>query len=715
MFANGEILWAPEDHSLFQGTARVVAVSDAKGVVALVKLDLRKPCGPFLVGLAELQRELEQRKIFGNQQFPGSIADDEDDLSEDQKEELKQTEKYLKFIWDEKELMAAILDPTQRSRFFKDCALKGNVAERTARRHFYFFLWGGMTRLAQIGPINKKSSAQTIGQARRGSASIGPALAEIREQLEDGATRFFLPGKHTLEEAYVLTLKAHFHAELKLRRVSGTQLDLDAILKPVDQRPTLRQFRYVCEILQKERGKRIQRPGRARPTKEPDPQKGRSRNDVLGPGYRFQIDATRFQVQLVSRFTRSRLIGDATVYIIIDVWSGAIVGYAVSALPASWEVARSALLNCFTDKSEVFKELGLPYTSSDWPCHELPSRLTADRGEFVSNKAGLVPEIGIILEIAAAGCPEQKGKVESEFRALKHGNNFIDLPGKHPKNPGRGEDNGKSSAALTIHELEQRIVEIIIDLNNDPVPLSYIPREALDEGWKSVTHIGLYEWGLDNKPGHSRVLNPMAAFKALLTKERTTATSLGIYFNKNTFHSDRLLELGYKAVPLPITIYRSEFADRLWFLDETSGKLLPAENDNVQILREKETFAAVDAFLKEGDAARLQAKAENIHRKAEKAKRINSEANAAEEQAKAARKPLTKTQARGHVTVNRAVEQAAERVTRSAKEIERFGAAGSTEKPPDQPQISQVDSPSDAVSASTKPLAKKSLERWFPK
>jgi hypothetical protein len=267
---------------------------------------------------------------------------------------------------------------------------------------------------------------------------------------------------------------------------------------------------------------------------------GKARDSVLGPGYRFEIDATRYQVHLVSRFGRRWLVGEPTVYIIIDVWSGAFVGHTVSINPANWDVARAALLNCFADKGEIFKGLDLPYTSEDWPCRELPSRLAADRAEFISNKAGVVAETWIKVEIMPSMCPEAKGSVERKFKSLKHGNNFYSLPGRHAKNPGRREDDGKSGAALTQYELERILVEIMLDLNNDPVPLSYIPSEVLDAGYKAIMHIGLYKWGLEHRPGYTRTLPPKDVFAYLLSKATATATSSGIKFMKQNFRSPSL-------------------------------------------------------------------------------------------------------------------------------------------------------------------------------
>jgi transposase InsO family protein len=70
-----------------------------------------------------------------------------------------------------------------------------------------------------------------------------------------------------------------------------------------------------------------------------------------------------FQVQLVSRLTKGKLVGRPTVYLIVDIFSNAIVGYAVTLENPCWATAALALYNCFSDKAAVFERLGLPYES----------------------------------------------------------------------------------------------------------------------------------------------------------------------------------------------------------------------------------------------------------------------------------------------------------------------------------------------------------------
>jgi hypothetical protein len=276
--------------------------------------------------------------------------------------------------------------------------------------------------------------------------------------------------------------------------------------------------------------------------------------------------------------------------------------------------------------------------------------------------------------------PERKGKVESSFKDIKHRDNFYHLLGRHPKNPGRREPDGKDKAALTLEELETCIVEIILDLNNEPVPSRYIPPEALSFGSSAITHIGLFRWGLDNRPGFTRSLDPKSVFSALLAKAKASVTSRGIHFKKECFFSPRLLELGYTARAansgaFEIEIrYDDHFADQVWFCDPILGEWVPAMNDKEETRRLKASFLELENFRREQERLALQAKAENVHRKHEKSKRINTMTERAAQEAKAQREGLPKLSNVG-MRKNKVFDQAAEDVIKGQKALEEFAPA----------------------------------------
>ena len=84
---------------------------------------------------------------------------------------------------------------------------------------------------------------------------------------------------------------------------------------------------------------------------------------MTGPGDRFQIDATSADIYLVSRFNRHRIVGRPTIYVVVDVFSGMIVGLYVGFEYPSWLGAMMALVNAATDKVDWCRQYGVETTA----------------------------------------------------------------------------------------------------------------------------------------------------------------------------------------------------------------------------------------------------------------------------------------------------------------------------------------------------------------
>src|SRR5690606_15397502 len=72
---------------------------------------------------------------------------------------------------------------------------------------------------------------------------------------------------------------------------------------------------------------------------------GTSNAQVIGPGSRYQIDATIADVYLVSRLDPSLIVGRPVVYVVIDVFSRLITGIYIGLEGPSWVSAMMALAN----------------------------------------------------------------------------------------------------------------------------------------------------------------------------------------------------------------------------------------------------------------------------------------------------------------------------------------------------------------------------------
>ena len=648
---NSVLSVAPDTSASIVGYARLLGV-DQNNIAYLIRLDDVDPKkmkikikAPFQVSMSKLISEIMEGAILVGKNFDCGLPPAIEALSLGAQTATFRAMDILRPLVKEEEVL---FDPTTRSIFLKKQQEKTGVNERQIRRYYYRYLWGGQTELALAPRYSDRGgtgSTQTKGSKRRGRKAIDEnaskiSLPDVRKKLEKGAKLYYLNGSRTLEEAFMDTKIKYFSIGARIAQTTvDRKTPIQTIFLPEQQLPTLRQFRYVCERLELDCGKRNKIPRRIRQKKEDWDFRGSCRDNVPGPGYRYEIDASKIQIRLVSRFNRSHTLKDATIYVIIDVWSGAIVGYSLSLQNASWALAAKALLNCFTDKTAVFERLGLDYDKDDWPCQQLPSRLAADRAEMVSNKASNVPEIGIKLEIMPPMCPERKGLVESSIKNIKHRHSH-NLPGQHPKLRQRRESDGTNTAALTIDELEQIIVEIIVGLNHEPVSSKHIPLDLVESGETDVTHIGLYRWGLENRPGFTRTMPAEEVHNNLLSRGVANYTVRGLNFKGQTYScSDIPYAQTYKRSHgrtglLADIRYDEHQADRIWFLNKKTNQWDVAINNNPDIQRQKEGFYELEVLRKTIKVLRRNAKDQSLYLTSQQRKRIGETINEAQRESK---------------------------------------------------------------------------------
>lgn len=259
---------------------------------------------------------------------------------------------------------------------------------------------------------------------------------------------------------------------------------------------------------------------------------GSSMSDVSGPGDMYQIDATLGDVYLVSHYDRNEIVGRPELYFVTDVFSRMIVGFYTCLESASWENARHALLNTFSDKGEVFKRYGMPFKSSDWPCSGLPRALLVDNGELISRASNAIIEnLGITVSNTAAYRPDLKGIIESRFRLLNIAEKAR-LPGAVLKDfRQRGGHDYRLDAKLNLTEFTQVIIHFI--LNHNKKMMSEHPYATPDilSAHVPAIPIDLWNWGLTHRTGALRTMDTQDLSIALSERADATVTSRGIKFH----------------------------------------------------------------------------------------------------------------------------------------------------------------------------------------
>jgi Integrase core domain len=300
------------------------------------------------------------------------------------------------------------------------------------------------------------------------SLSVGRKLGinvtdDIKNKFRKGIKLFYENRqKMPLTKAYQKTLEKFFNKGYKL---------LDGILvpnlPPASELPSFRQFKYWYEKDYDINKKLIAREGQTKYNLVHRAVLGNSTQMAFGPGALFQIDCTIADLYLVSKINRNWIIGRPTLYLVVDVFSRLIVGFAVTLEPASWLGAMLALENTITDKVEFCKNYGIEITEYEWPSHHLPAEIIADRGEFKSHKADNLSDcLGIEINNTPPYRADFKGIIERSFRYFN--DEIIHwLPGSVKNLPLRGERDYRLDGVLTTDAFRKLMILFILDHNNE--------------------------------------------------------------------------------------------------------------------------------------------------------------------------------------------------------------------------------------------------------
>ena len=150
---------------------------------------------------------------------------------------------------------------------------------------------------------------------------------------------------------------------------------------------------------------------------------------VAGPGHTWAIDSTVGDIYLRSSVNRAWIVGRPIVYIIVDVWSTAVVGFYVCLTGPSWSTAKISLFNACADESMIADMWGYQPMHTLNPAPTLCYQLLCDRGEYLS-KAQRITASALQFQ-SSYTTPyrgDLKGLVEVLHRIAKD-EQFLHIPG----------------------------------------------------------------------------------------------------------------------------------------------------------------------------------------------------------------------------------------------------------------------------------------------
>lgn len=302
-------------------------------------------------------------------------------------------------------------------------------------------------------------------------------------------------------------------------------------LLPSDQIPSIRQFRYwfqksfdIKTVKQKRDGDaKFELTGRAIT--------GRSDYQLMGPGAKYQIDATVGDIYLVSQFDRSDIIGRPVMYFVVDSYSRMVTGMYVGLEGPSWAGAMMAIENAASDKVAYCASYGVEITEDEWPCRHIPTAILGDRGEMESRLAdNLVQMLGVRIENAPPYRADLKGIIEQHFRTINT-NALPFLPGKVlPDMSERGGHDYRLDAKLDIRQFTEIIIRCVLYYNNSHSMEYFEKNEQMMQMGVDAVPLVLWNFGIRYCSGCLKTVPKDTLRLALMPMDKASVTERGIRF-----------------------------------------------------------------------------------------------------------------------------------------------------------------------------------------
>jgi hypothetical protein len=268
---------------------------------------------------------------------------------------------------------------------------------------------------------------------------------------------------------------------------------------------------------------------------------GKSWEGVPGPGHTWAIDSTIGDIYLRSSVNRAWIIGRPIVYIIVDVWSTAVVGFYVCLTGPSWDMAKVALFSASMSQEFIAGLWGYQPVISLAPAPTLCANLLCDRGEYYSKAAfqtgaRLIP----IESYTPPYRPDLKGLVEVLHRIKKNKQYFF-VPGTVDARRKEFELRGfkPHMSVFTIREYTQYLYILFTNYN-----LTANREHRLDAHMRAMgvtaTPAGLWRWGHDMGVGVQRAISKSELITSLLPSGTASVTRDGVTFAGRLYTSEEV-------------------------------------------------------------------------------------------------------------------------------------------------------------------------------
>lgn len=700
MLLVNQIVESVQAQEPFERPSRILWLRRERDLVTFITLEETLKA-PWSMSLQEAESMLGAGKLrLTSVRTPAFMLQLEEDLKEKEKAVRERRWNVIKGLFEgsDKDL---IYYPGVLGQLVAKHAEKIGKPPKTIYRLLYLYWAFGMTSNAFLpkyensgarGKAREFVNGKKPGRRPRFLGEIVPSSTKLlNDEDKDVIKVCFALYKENevkhISDAYVKMLNRYYLAE----HPAPDGSDDERCLKWLDEIPSERQFGYWgkkafddIDIMRGRKGKR-------RWDLDHRPLVGTSYQGLRGPCHRFEIDATIADIYLVSRFNRNWIIGRPIVYVVVDVFSRMIVGLHVALEGPSWNSARHALFNAFTDKVAYCATYGITIQPEDWPCCHLPHELVGDRGEMISNTPeSMANDLKITLDILPPFRGDWKGTVESTFRILNNLTQIHWMPGAvRTREKERGERDYRLDATLDLQEFNAILIKAVLHYNHhsrDPARLS---KEMIQHGVEPTT-IGIWNWAAEQGLIEPNLRPRESVYLHLLPKAKGTVRAGGIYFN-GMVYTNVLDPSGTRSARArangreQIDVWYEPSADHIWIRNEERAFFmcpLRASEDRYRGMRQEEV---VD-MLAITSAVSVESKYAELNSRVQLDAYIESTISTAAAEKSETEAPSSKAEKVGNIRENQRMERDVERILA----VER--SPGGNRNSPPTSQVAQANS-----------------------
>lgn len=428
---------------------------------------------------------------------------------------------------------------------------KYNLKKKTVWKICRVYLQSGMK---ESSLLRKKPSgmADSLSGKKRGSkGDLGitagcPLSEKVIEAFEYGLA-FYKSGRaKSYRKAYDKMNNAYFFNDVM---VDGQK---QSRLRPIDQRPTFRQFYYYChknlsaEEYDAIKTSRMEQNNNKRLLLSEDVA------NVEAPGEKVEADSLEVDLSLISLINdvTRQTIGRPIVYCMRDVLTHSVVAVSVGLENNSFLGYTNLFLNLGEDKKEYCAKYGIDLSDERlFPSNFLPIDFYSDRGpDYKSDPAEkLCNVLGINRHPVRGGSGSMKGMIEQWFHQIHSMiNPFTEGAGQIQK---RYDSQHHKQAVLTVHEFTKMLIICILSYNQKHMD-KYMPRACeIKDGIDPIPSV-LWQYYCKTKGAPRPITDRTDYLYKLLVPKQAKIDKRGIHFKNLTYinyDDEELLGVMYRA------------------------------------------------------------------------------------------------------------------------------------------------------------------------